>query len=100
MDSDSDLFQEIYQNNPENTEFSMVPDSSAKSLDQIEPYDTFSERPRDISTRSKRTRSRSKFEKQTLYLFKDKNNRNPKKEYLRVQIIRGVKRTIREALLS
>ena len=70
---------------------------SIENLDLIEPIDSSDLKPRGNSSKSRKTRSRSKFEKKTLSLFIDKNNHFPKKEYLRCQIIRGVKRAIRES---
>lgn len=53
----------------------------------------------DISTGTgKRNRSRSRAELSTFELFKDKNNRQPKKEYVRCGIVRAFKRGMREAL--
>ena len=47
---------------------------------------------------NKKNRSRSRTELEVLPLFKDKNNRPPKKEYLRIKVIRAFKRAMRESL--
>jgi hypothetical protein len=73
-------------------------DSTHPCLDSIEPLDP---KPlgakAGVSTNLKKTRSCSAFEKKTLSMFIDKNNRSPKKEYIRCQIIRGVKRAMRDS---
>jgi hypothetical protein len=69
------------------------------NLDNIEPISTQGTFPDTFLNQSlKRTQSVSRIEKDTLSLFINKNNRPPKKEYLRIQIIRSFKRSIREGL--
>ena len=100
MEASSDEAVENPDISFENYRFPYGHDLFMGDIDQIEPCDSIDNIAKCISLKSIRTRSRSRFEKSTLSLFIDKNNRNPKKEYLRIQIIRGVKRAIREALSS
>ncbi|OMJ95682.1 hypothetical protein SteCoe_933 [Stentor coeruleus] len=67
-------------------------DKTLLTLGEIMPYVEKS------TVTGKRNRSRSRAELKTFDLFKDKNNRQPKKEYVRCGIVRAFKRGMREAL--
>ena len=66
---------------------------SLTSLD-VQPLDTKTNK----HLSEHRNRSRSQAEITTLTSFFDKNNKYPKKEYLRCQTIRALKRAARQAL--
>jgi hypothetical protein len=65
----------------------------------IQPFAQSIQNPRNhTSVLSKRNRRRSQAEIKALFRFRDKNNKEPKKEYLRCKVIRAFKRAVREAL--